>query len=48
MKKLYLNELILMQPAFEARMAFPDQGSPDLASFGGRQAECRILIDLPT
>ena len=42
-----VDEPVIMQPAFEARMALPDQWRPDVMCFSGCQAECRELVNLP-
>src|SRR4051812_32958928 len=42
-----VDEPVIMQPVFEARMALPDQWRPDVMSFSGCQAECRELVNLP-
>ena len=41
-----VDEHVVIQPAFEARMALPDQRRSNVMSFG-RQAEGRELVDLP-
>ena len=42
-----VDEPVIMQPTFEARMALPDQGRSDLMSLGRCQAERGELVDLP-
>ena len=43
-----VDEHVVIQPTFEARMALPDQRRSDVMSFGSRQAERRELVDLRT
>src|SRR3954469_17406317 len=39
-----VDEPVIMQPAFEARMALPDQWRPDVMSFGqGRRARGCVI-----
>src|SRR4051812_29563111 len=42
-----VDELVIMQPTFEARMALSDQWRSDVMSCGRCQAERGELIDLP-
>src|SRR5829696_10378838 len=43
-----VDEHVVIQPTFEARMALPDQRRSDVMSFGSREPELSELVDVGT